>query len=104
MTGNRCRVIGVWSRVVPRLRDALRSRSRDTVPQSREIASSSGAVVTACRRLLHPGDLDPQVIPLQNLLVRPAAEGHAVRADLAEADAVPPSLAEERVALGAVGV
>ena len=41
---------------------------------------------------------------LQDAGRRPAAEGHAVRADLAHAGAVSPSLAVERVAVHAVRV
>src|SRR5262249_13772678 len=49
-------------------------------------------------------DLDPRVVALQNLLRRPAPKGHAIRADLAEADAVAPPLPEKCVAVDAVGV
>src|SRR4051812_4761367 len=56
------------------------------------------------RDRLHRPDLDPRVVVRQDLLRRPAARGHTVRADLAEADTVSPSLAVEGVAIHAVGV
>src|SRR5437016_4997657 len=63
-----------------------------------------------CRRrwrrlgLRHRYDLYARVVVVDDLRGRPAAEGHAVGADLAEADAVSPALAVERVAVDAVGI
>src|SRR5436305_615661 len=59
---------------------------------------------TAFNSANHRNNLDPRVVPLQNLLRFPSAKGHAIRADLAEADAVAPTLPEKRVAVGAVGI
>src|SRR6185369_8022085 len=58
----------------------------------------------ANRESLHRLDPHPCIEVLQDPIVRPSSEGHAVRADLAHADAVAPAFAEERVAIGAVRV
>src|ERR1043166_7879637 len=53
---------------------------------------------------LHRLDFHSRVKVFENPVIRPAAEGNSVRADLAEAGPVSPTLAEERVAIDAVRI
>src|SRR5216684_2327302 len=54
--------------------------------------------------LRHRPNLHACVVMPQDAVVGPAAERHAVGADLTEADAVPPALPEERIAVHAVRI
>src|SRR5882672_6794791 len=56
---------------------------------------SPGETASRGSGLRAPYDLHAVVVVVQDVLVRLAAQRHAVRADLAEADPVPPSLAAE---------